>query len=79
MPAHLQVIACDTQSIRHRFGITFADFHVFQVWDLLRAPALVIGMDVLGTLNEFSIDYPRGEFLLKVERRLPPVQFGAYD
>ena len=60
-------------------SITFADFHVFQVWDLLRTPALVIGMDVLGTLNEFSIDYPRGEFQLKVDRRLPPVQFGAYD
>jgi predicted aspartyl protease len=59
--------------------VTFADFHVFHVWGLLAEPALVIGMDVLGTLTEFSIDYPRREFQLRVDRRLPPVQFGAPD
>jgi hypothetical protein len=53
--------------------VTFGDFHVFKVWSLLDEPALVIGMDVLGTLSEFSIDYPRREFQLKVDHRLPPI------
>ena len=53
--------------------ITFGDFHVFTVWSLLDEPALVLGMDVLGTLPEFTIDYPRQEFQPLVPRRLPPV------
>ena len=53
--------------------VTFGDFHVFKVWELLDAPALVLGMDVLGTLSEFSVDYPRREFQVRVDRRRPPV------
>ena len=53
--------------------ITFGDFHVFRIWSLLDEPALVLGMDVLGTLPQFSIDYPRREFQPLVTRRLPPV------
>jgi predicted aspartyl protease len=53
--------------------VTFGDFHVFKVWSLLEEPALVIGMDVLGTLPEFAIDYPRREFQPLVNRRLPPI------
>ena len=44
--------------------VTFGDLHVFQVWGLGDEPALVVGMDLLGTLNGFVIDYPRREFLL---------------
>jgi predicted aspartyl protease len=53
--------------------VTFGDFHVFKVWSLLDEPALVLGMDVLGTLPEFTIDYPRREFQPRVNRRLPPI------
>jgi predicted aspartyl protease len=53
--------------------VTFGDFHVFKIWSLLDEPALVLGMDVLGTLPEFTIDYPRREFQPLVTRRLPPV------
>lgn len=45
--------------------VTFGDLHVFNVWSLLGEPALVIGMDLLGTLENFSVDYPRREFHLK--------------
>lgn len=48
--------------------VTFGDFHVFKVWSLLDEPALVVGMDVLGTLPELTIDYPRREFQLKITR-----------
>jgi len=48
--------------------VTFGDFHVFKIWSLLDEPALVVGMDVLGTLPELTIDYPRREIQLKILR-----------
>ena len=45
--------------------VTFADLHVFDVWSLLDEPALLIGMDLLGTVPRFVVDYPRREFQLK--------------
>jgi predicted aspartyl protease len=45
--------------------VTFADLHVFAVRGLLDAPALVIGMDVLGTVDRFVVDYRRREFQLR--------------
>jgi predicted aspartyl protease len=41
--------------------ITYGDFDIFRVWGLEQEPALLIGMDVLGTLAEFAIDYRRRE------------------
>ncbi|MCM2311080.1 MAG: retroviral-like aspartic protease family protein [Steroidobacteraceae bacterium] len=46
--------------------VTFGDLHVFNVWSLNQEPALVIGMDLLGTLQRFVVDYRRGEFHFKV-------------
>lgn len=51
-------------------AVTFGDLHVFKVWSLLEEPALLIGMDLLGHLQEFSIDYPRREFYMKVRRSI---------
>ncbi len=45
--------------------VTFADLHVFELWGLTEEPALVVGMDVLGTLERFIIDYRRKQFLMK--------------
>jgi len=45
--------------------VTFDDLHVFDVWGLAGEPALLVGMDLLGTLKQFVIDYPRREFQLK--------------
>ena len=44
--------------------ITYGDFDIFRVWGLAEEPALLIGMDVLGTLAEFAIDYRRRELQL---------------
>lgn len=55
-----------------RLTVTFGDFHVFKVWSLEQKPALLIGMDALGTLAAFGIDYPRRRFLLKVPATSPP-------
>lgn len=44
--------------------ITYGDFDIFRVWGLDDEPALLIGMDVLGTLAEVAIDYRRRELQL---------------
>lgn len=45
--------------------VTFGDLHVFQLWGLTEEPALVVGMDVLGRLERFVVDYRRHEFQMK--------------
>jgi predicted aspartyl protease len=45
--------------------VTFGELHVFDVWGLTDEPALVIGMDVLGRLERFIVDYRLREFQLK--------------
>lgn len=44
-------------------AVTFGDFQVFRLWGLQEQPALLLGMDVLGTLQELTIDYRRHEVL----------------
>ena len=55
-----------------RLRVTFGDFHVFKIWSLVDKPALLVGMDALGTIPRFGIDYPRRRFLLGVENTSPP-------
>ncbi len=38
-------------------AIVYGDFNIFKVWDLQREPAMIIGMDVLGTVASLSIDF----------------------
>jgi predicted aspartyl protease len=46
--------------------ITYGDMHIFERWDLTKVPALLIGMDVLGLLETFIIDYHRRELQLRM-------------
>jgi hypothetical protein len=46
--------------------VTFGDFYVFKLWDLTSQPAIVIGMDMIGTLDTFGIDYARDELQIRV-------------
>jgi predicted aspartyl protease len=46
-------------------AVTFGDLHVFELWGLTNEPALVLGMDVLGKLEQFVVDYRRQEFQVK--------------
>jgi predicted aspartyl protease len=41
--------------------VIFGDYGVFKAWGLEGKPALLLGMDVLGSLAYFSIDYHRAE------------------
>ncbi len=49
--------------------VIFGDYSVFKAWGLQDKPALLLGMDVLGSVADFSIDYGRAE--LKVLPWLP--------
>jgi len=45
--------------------IAFADLNVFRIWNLDDKPALVLGMDVLGTPRQMIFDYKRGELYVR--------------
>jgi predicted aspartyl protease len=49
-------------------AVVFGDFYIFKLWDLERTPALVIGMDMIGTLDVFAVDYLRSEVQIKAGR-----------
>jgi len=38
-------------------AMVFGDFHIFNVWGMQDKPAMIIGMDVLGTVASLSIDF----------------------
>ena len=46
-------------------GVTFADVYIFRHWKMLGEPALMIGMDALGTLDTLIIDYRRKELQIR--------------
>jgi hypothetical protein len=49
--------------------ITTGDLHIFQHWQMVKGPVLLIGMDVLGLFDTLIIDYRRRE--LQVLMRAP--------
>jgi hypothetical protein len=46
-------------------GVTFADLYIFKHWKMTNEPALMIGMDALGTLDTLIIDYRRKELQVR--------------
>ena len=46
--------------------ITYSDMSIFEHWHLQKEPALLIGMDVIGLLDTFIIDYRRRELQLRM-------------
>jgi predicted aspartyl protease len=46
-------------------NLVFGDFHIFKAWDLEGRPAMLIGMDVLGTVKQLVIDFERGEVYVR--------------
>jgi hypothetical protein len=49
-------------------NITFADASIFDQWKLSREPAMMIGMDVIGSLDTLIIDYKMQELHLRARR-----------
>ena len=48
--------------------ITFGEMPIFDYWGLSREPALLVGMDIIGTLETFTIDYKRKELYMAARR-----------
>ena len=46
--------------------ITYGDMHIFEHWHLTHEPALLVGMDALGLLDVFVIDYRLRELQLRM-------------
>lgn len=44
--------------------LTFGDFHIFDVWGLTRRPAMIVGMDVLGTVTSLTIDFHAAQIFI---------------
>lgn len=45
--------------------LIFGDFYVFKLWRLESEPAVVVGMDMIGTLGTLLIDYQRCEIQVR--------------
>ena len=43
--------------------IAFAPLHVFQIWDMVRRPSLLVGVDVLREFDDIVMDFARREVL----------------
>ena len=37
--------------------VVYGDFHIFKVWGMADKPAIIVGMDVLGTVGSLGIDF----------------------
>jgi hypothetical protein len=48
--------------------VTFGDMYIFDAWKMNDAPALLIGMDIIGLLDTLIIDYKRRELHLRPRR-----------
>jgi predicted aspartyl protease len=48
--------------------ITFAEPFIFQQWKLTREPAMMVGMDILGSLDTLVIDYKMKELHIRTRR-----------
>jgi predicted aspartyl protease len=45
--------------------LTFGDIHIFELWDMGKEPALLIGMDIIGLMDSVVIDYRRREMQIR--------------
>lgn len=41
--------------------LIYGDFHIFEVWKMRDAPAIILGMDVLGSVSSLGIDFRNQE------------------
>lgn len=49
-------------------AIVYGRFHIFKVWDMEAKPAIIIGMDVLGTVDSLGIDFKNQDVYLTSSR-----------
>ncbi len=47
--------------------VIYGDIHVFKLWGLEEEPALLVGMDILGTLHTLIVDYRLKELQIRIK------------
>jgi len=50
------LIAIDSLQITD-VAVVYGNFHIFKVWKMQERPAIIIGMDVLGTVSSLNMDF----------------------
>ena len=53
-------ILIDTLRINN-VQVVYGDFHIFKVWEMQNTPAIIVGMDVLGTVASLGIDFKNAD------------------
>jgi len=53
-------ILIDTMRIND-VQVVYGDFHIFKVWEMQNTPAVIVGMDVLGTVASLGIDFKNAD------------------
>lgn len=48
--------------------LIYGDFHIFKLWKLEHTPAIILGMDVLGTVNALGFDFRNHELYVASAR-----------
>ena len=59
--------------------VVYGSFHIFKVWNLESRPALIIGMDILGTVGAISIDFKHQYVYLAGDRVLTAETAGLHS
>lgn len=78
-PGNVQVVpTVDLGAIRIGNAVlVYGDLPIFKVWGLTAHPAIILGMDVLGTVDAFSIDFRHAQIGVAprdydLDQRIPP-------
>jgi hypothetical protein len=53
-------ILIDTMRINN-VQVVYGDFHIFKVWQMQDTPAMIVGMDILGTVSALGIDFKNAD------------------
>ncbi len=59
--------------------VVYGKFHIFNVWNLENRPALIVGMDILGTVGAMSIDFKHQYLYLAGDRVLTAETAGLHS
>ncbi len=59
--------------------VVYGHFHIFKVWNLESRPALIVGMDILGTVGAMSIDFKHPYVYLAGDRVLTAESAGLHS
>jgi len=49
-------------------NLTFGDMFIFEKWKMTREPAILIGMDIIGSFEAMVIDYKKKELQIRAKR-----------